>query len=171
MDMTCLKTASRYTALYILRFAVVAVLLMVLAWYLLCRFVEALPSGVAGGSMEILSIVVGYIPVIIPVFILAFVVGYNVPRTNMRLVWRIVLNAYLIVVTLFITGDVTYTLHDVLLDQSTGAMASDLTMTVDATVTGLLLLIIPVCSIIDAFRERFSPVPQGDADELVPRSQ
>ena len=94
-----------------------------------------------------------YVPPLLVTVPLAFVAGYFPAGSRNRLVARLALNAYLIMVTLLITSDFSFTLEDVRLVESPDIFADTISLSVDARLAGCVLLLIPACSVADALIE------------------
>lgn len=155
-----MKGAVRYAGLYAVRLAIMAAVILLLCWYLLDTYLATLPSDPASGSSGLAADVSGlatrvlvYIPPLILTIPIAFVAGYFPIGSRNRLAVRMVLNVYLIIMTLFITSDLSFTLEDIQLLESPGIYADTISLSVDARLAGCILLLIPVCSMADAVLE------------------
>ena len=149
----CTKEATRYAGLYALRLIVMIVVLLVLCWYLLDTYAATLPSDTDADIMGLASRIFVYVPPLLLTIPLAFVAGYFPVGSMNRLISRMILNIYLIIVTLFITSDLSFTLEDVQLLKSPDIYADTISLSVDAKITGYILLLIPTCSMVDALLE------------------
>lgn len=155
------RNGVRYSALYCVRFMVFLALLMILSAYLLGSFYDAI--GAPGEvPSDVLSIAAGMLPPLLPIPFLAFLAGCMVPGTGRRLASRLVLNAYLAVAIVIISGDIGFALEDVAM--SADVTADEIGMTVDPAVIGALMLSIPACSALDAVVEHLSRREPGEDD-------
>ncbi len=154
MDGIRVRRAFRYTALYTLRLIAAIAAVCILALYLMniVSSATSMPLDFNGVSNNILR----YVPMMVPVVILAFLSGYQTPGTRERLAFRIILNLYLVFLTLFVSNGTEYSLEDVMLDPSTGVVVDRLTLNMDISRIGYILLVIPICSTVDACREYMS---------------
>ncbi len=146
-------TGLRYAALYAIRTVILVVVVVALAWLLLDMFLRTLPGSVPVDTGDILVSAIGYIPVILPMIPMAFVAGYFAPGTKSKLVMRVIMNLFLVAVTLFLTSDLAFSMQNLVLRSGPDVVAETIGLTMDASVAGYLLLLIPICSMIDAVIE------------------
>ena len=143
----------RYAGLYALKLAVMVVAVLALCWYLLDLYLSTVPSDVGADVSALVVRALTYVPPLLVTVPLAFVAGYFPAGSRNRLVARLALNAYLVVVTLLITSDFSFTLEDVRLVESPDIFADTISLSVDARLAGCVLLLIPACSVADALIE------------------
>ncbi len=143
----------KYAALYAIRIVILMVVVVALAWLLLDMFLRTLPGSVPADTGDILVSAIGYIPVILPVIPMAFVAGYFAPGTTSKLAMRVIMNLFLVAVTLFLTSDLAFSMQNLVLSSGPDVVAETIGLTMDASVAGYLLLLIPICSMIDAVIE------------------
>ena len=143
----------KYAALYAIRIVILMVVVVALAWLLLDMFLRTLPGSVPADTGDILVSAIGYIPVIIPVIPMAFVAGFFTPGTTSKLAMRVIMNLFLVAVTLFLTSDLAFSMQNLVLSSGPDVVAETIGLTMDASVAGYLLLLIPICSMIDAVIE------------------
>ena len=143
----------RYAGLYALKLTVMVVTVLVLCWYLLDLYLSTVPSDVGADVSALVVRALTYVPPLLVTVPLAFVAGYFPAGSRNRLAARLALNAYLIMVTLLITSDFSFTLEDVRLVESPDIFADTISLSVDARLAGCVLLLIPACSVADALIE------------------
>lgn len=149
-----IRGGARYASIYLVKLLAILLAIGVLALYLLYSVYSVFPDAVwdADGSALATEALVRFM-MFLPLLIPAFLVGCFEPGTTHRLIMRILLNLGLMTVTLTITGDLSYEIHDILVDESSGITIGTMGMELDVTMLGLLLLTIPVCSVLDALME------------------
>ena len=143
----------RYAGLYALKLTVMVVAVLALCWYLLDLYLSTVPSDVGADVSALVVRALTYVPPLLVTVPLAFVAGYFPAGSRNRLAARLALNAYLVVVTLLITSDFSFTLEDVRLVESPDIFADTISLSVDARLAGCVLLLIPACSVADALIE------------------
>lgn len=146
------RGAVRYTVAYALRLVAMAALVLALVLYVLYMFRSSYPDSLPGmGGLA--DTAVRYVLPFLPLLALAVPTGYYPSGTRSRLAWRLVLNAYLVVAVLVTTGGMRYVFDDFVADASTGSVLSGLTVSLDISVVSALMMLIPVCSVLDAVLE------------------
>lgn len=107
----------------------------------------------------------------VPYLAMSFVAGCFEPGTRYRLYSRIVMNAYLVVRFLMLTGEFGYVLEDIVNSVDSSIMMSGASIVLNPATVMALLTAVPAMSIIDSFLEYLQysdPEHHGDpsADKM-----
>lgn len=147
-----LRYCTRYLIRYILASMAVAAFLAYIAlsisgvlWDDPWTALSSLIGGVAG-SMSLKWALAG-----VPLIVMAFLVGANGKGTLARLSSRAVLNIYLAVLMVWVSSSPEYIFDTTVINDAVTVVG--MTIGMDALPITLLLLVIPISSLIDAFLE------------------
>lgn len=168
MNGSRLRPAAKYALMYSLRIALFFTALVVFAAYLLSMVYSSIPDAEGTDLGSVATGTVVYVLQFVPLIALAFVAGYHGEGTRGRLAWRLVLNAYLATVVLFLAGNPDYWLHNIVLDSDAGLAIDSLGLSVGTDMVSAIMLCAPVCSALDAVleyrqhRRDSAPVPAED---------
>ncbi len=153
MDGVRMHRATVQAAKCVARILLVAVLAIVCAVYLMIQVEEAFPDAhiVDIGGIAARSAV--YIAPLIPLVPVSFIAGYADEGSRVRLVVRIASGIYLAGAILLLSSDLWYSVADAPLIDAYGATMESARMSVGYRSIGVVLLILPACSIADAALE------------------
>lgn len=149
------KMGAEYAALNLLKIAILFAVVSSLCLYALNVFSDS--AGTAADSSSLLAESVTYT---LPFFLIpgiAFVAGGFAPGDPLRLIGRMAICAYMLIILAVASGGMSYALHDILLDGTTGASAKTISLTVSPELMMMLLSFVPLLSAIDAVLEYLEP--------------
>ncbi len=146
-----IRSGVREVAITVLKLFMVYTALMVM-----CLIAARMFGGAVGYDVDLIGVVsesFQYLIPLIPLVVFAFVYGSIHPGSKVRLAVRLLSAAYLAVAIVFVTGEISYSLHDVVVDDVSGTYLDRISLDVDIDSYGYILLLVPVLSVADSVME------------------
>lgn len=135
---------------------VVRLVLVYIALMVMCLVAARMFGGAVGHDVDLLGVVsesFQYLVPLIPLVVFALVYGSLNPGSKARFAVRLLSAVYLAVAILFVTGEISYSLHDVVVDDVSGTYLDRISLDVDIGSYGYILLLVPILSVADSVLE------------------
>lgn len=126
----------------------------------MCLYVLTVFSDSAGMIADTGGLLMAGVMYAVPFFlipVITFIAEGFAPGDRLRLIGRISICAYTLIILFVISGGMSYAINDILLDSTTGTTAKTVSLTVLPEPLMMILALIPVLSAIDAVLEHLEP--------------
>jgi len=152
-----IKASVKNVLFFILKISITLIVIIAYALFLM-NIVLSLDISQIDTKSRFLKIILNFIIILIPAIVLSGIAGYYYPGSKNRLIWRVVLNFYFIIALFLFSHVVEYSMSDLVVNLGYNLVVSSINITVDITLIMAILLVIPICSLIDSYIEYVSGI-------------